>query len=103
MNKTNPKVDFYFSKAKKWQEELKKLRTIVLDCRGEENSKGKFKGEAARFTGIRCRFRLRKASKFRRLLFYAADLADASSLANPILLPSARTSVRSPTGNCAGC
>ena len=28
----NPKVDFYFSKAKKWQEELKKLRMIVLDC-----------------------------------------------------------------------
>jgi uncharacterized protein YdeI (YjbR/CyaY-like superfamily) len=28
----NPKVDFYFRKAKKWQEELEKLRTIVLDC-----------------------------------------------------------------------
>lgn len=28
----NPKVDFYFNKAKKWQEELKKLRTITLDC-----------------------------------------------------------------------
>ena len=28
----NPKVDFYFNKAKKWQEELRKLRTIVLDC-----------------------------------------------------------------------
>ena len=28
----NPKVDFYFSKAKKWQKELEKLRTIVLDC-----------------------------------------------------------------------
>jgi len=28
----NPKVDFYFNKAKKWQEEMKKLRTIVLDC-----------------------------------------------------------------------
>jgi uncharacterized protein YdeI (YjbR/CyaY-like superfamily) len=27
----NPKVDFYFVKAKKWQEELAKLRTIVLD------------------------------------------------------------------------
>jgi len=32
MNKMNPKVDFCFNKAKKWQEELKKLRTIVLDC-----------------------------------------------------------------------
>jgi len=30
--KMNPKVDFYFSKAKKWQEEIVKLRTIVLDC-----------------------------------------------------------------------
>jgi uncharacterized protein YdeI (YjbR/CyaY-like superfamily) len=28
----NPKVDFYFSKAKKWQEEIEKLRTIALDC-----------------------------------------------------------------------
>lgn len=27
----NPKVDFYFSKDK-WQQEIKKLRTIVLDC-----------------------------------------------------------------------
>lgn len=28
----NPKVDFYFAKAQKWQEELEQLRTIVLDC-----------------------------------------------------------------------
>jgi uncharacterized protein YdeI (YjbR/CyaY-like superfamily) len=28
----NPKVDFYFHKAGKWQEEIEKLRTIVLDC-----------------------------------------------------------------------
>ena len=28
----NPKVDFYFSKAEKWQEELEKLRMIVLAC-----------------------------------------------------------------------
>jgi uncharacterized protein YdeI (YjbR/CyaY-like superfamily) len=28
----NPKVDWYFSKAKKWQEELEQLRMIVLDC-----------------------------------------------------------------------
>ena len=28
----NPKVDWYFNKAKQWQEELEKLRTIVLDC-----------------------------------------------------------------------
>jgi uncharacterized protein YdeI (YjbR/CyaY-like superfamily) len=32
MNKPNPKVDFYFSKDKPWHEELKKLRTIILDC-----------------------------------------------------------------------
>ena len=31
-SRTNPKVDFYFSKAKQWQEEFVKLRTIVLDC-----------------------------------------------------------------------
>ncbi|MCW3071291.1 MAG: hypothetical protein JWO44_1181 [Bacteroidetes bacterium] len=28
----NPKVDFYFIKAKKWQEEIEKLRTIALSC-----------------------------------------------------------------------
>ena len=32
MNKTNPKVDFFFRKAEKWQVEFEKLRTIVLDC-----------------------------------------------------------------------
>ncbi|HJX93225.1 MAG TPA: YdeI family protein [Pyrinomonadaceae bacterium] len=32
MNRTNPKVDFYFSKAKKWHEEIEQLRTIILDC-----------------------------------------------------------------------
>ncbi len=28
----NPKVDFFFSKAKKWQKEFEKLRMIILDC-----------------------------------------------------------------------
>ena len=32
MNRMNPKVDFYFIKAKKWQEELEQLRMIVLGC-----------------------------------------------------------------------
>jgi uncharacterized protein YdeI (YjbR/CyaY-like superfamily) len=32
MNGANPKVDFYFTKAKKWQQEFEQLRTIVLDC-----------------------------------------------------------------------
>ncbi|MES2133333.1 MAG: YdeI/OmpD-associated family protein [Bacteroidota bacterium] len=35
----NPKVDFYFNKAKKWQEELEQLRTIVLDCHLSEELK----------------------------------------------------------------
>jgi len=35
----NPKVDFYFSKSKKWQEELEKLRTIILDCQLTEELK----------------------------------------------------------------
>jgi uncharacterized protein YdeI (YjbR/CyaY-like superfamily) len=30
--KTNPKVDFYFIRAKKWQEEMDLLRIIALDC-----------------------------------------------------------------------
>ena len=32
MNRTNPKVDWFFNKATQWQEEFKKLRTIILDC-----------------------------------------------------------------------
>lgn len=35
----NPKVDFYFDKAKQWQEEIKKLRVIILDCGLEEELK----------------------------------------------------------------
>jgi uncharacterized protein YdeI (YjbR/CyaY-like superfamily) len=35
----NPKVDFYFNKAKNWQEELDKLRMIVLDCQLTEELK----------------------------------------------------------------
>lgn len=35
----NPKVDFYFSKAKKWQEELELLRDIVLSCNLTEELK----------------------------------------------------------------
>ncbi len=32
MNSVNPKVDFFFNKAKEWQEEFEKLRMIILDC-----------------------------------------------------------------------
>ena len=39
MNNMNPKVDFYFSKSKKWQKEFEKLRTIILDCQLTEELK----------------------------------------------------------------
>jgi uncharacterized protein YdeI (YjbR/CyaY-like superfamily) len=32
MNRMNPKVDEFLSRAKRWQEEFEKLRMIVLDC-----------------------------------------------------------------------
>ncbi len=35
----NPKVDFYFSKAKNWKEEFEKLRMIILDCNLTEELK----------------------------------------------------------------
>jgi uncharacterized protein YdeI (YjbR/CyaY-like superfamily) len=38
-NLMNPKVDWYFTKNKKWQEEIETLRTIVLDCRLTEELK----------------------------------------------------------------
>ncbi len=39
MNKMNPKVDVYISKCDKWQEELEKLRMILLDCQLTEELK----------------------------------------------------------------
>jgi uncharacterized protein YdeI (YjbR/CyaY-like superfamily) len=38
-NNTNPKVDFYFDKAEKWQKELEQLRKIALDCQLTEELK----------------------------------------------------------------
>lgn len=35
----NSKVDFFFNKAKKWQEELVQLRRIILDCQLTEELK----------------------------------------------------------------
>lgn len=32
MSNRNPKVDFYFNKEKKWQQEIEQLRLITLDC-----------------------------------------------------------------------
>jgi len=32
MSEMNPKVDFYFNKEKKWQQEIERLRTIILSC-----------------------------------------------------------------------
>ena len=39
MNRMNPKVDAFLSKAKKWREEFKKLRMIILDCQLNEELK----------------------------------------------------------------
>jgi uncharacterized protein YdeI (YjbR/CyaY-like superfamily) len=38
-NIMNPKVDIYLSKAKKWHEEVEKLRMIILDCQLTEELK----------------------------------------------------------------
>ena len=35
----NPKVDAFLRKAKKWQQEFKKLRTVILDCQLTEELK----------------------------------------------------------------
>lgn len=39
MNRPNPKVDGWFRKTKQWQEELKALRQLVLDCELTEDLK----------------------------------------------------------------
>jgi uncharacterized protein YdeI (YjbR/CyaY-like superfamily) len=31
-SRTNPQVDWYFTKAKQWKEESERLRAIILDC-----------------------------------------------------------------------
>src|SRR6185436_17403187 len=38
-NKMNPKVDWFFAKAGKWQKETETLRTIALECDVEEKLK----------------------------------------------------------------
>ncbi|KDE24284.1 hypothetical protein EF83_07150 [Bacillus subtilis] len=38
-SRTNPKVDEFLSKAKKWKEEFEKLRTIIIDCELTEDFK----------------------------------------------------------------
>jgi len=35
----NPKVDFFFDKATKWQEELEQMRTTALECQLNEELK----------------------------------------------------------------
>jgi uncharacterized protein YdeI (YjbR/CyaY-like superfamily) len=42
MSRTNPQVDGFLRKAKKWQEEFRKLRKIVLDCQLTEEVKWRF-------------------------------------------------------------
>ncbi len=32
LNESNPKVDFFFKKAKKWKREFEQLRVIMLEC-----------------------------------------------------------------------
>lgn len=39
MGSMNPRVDFYFNKTGKWQEEIKRLRMIILDCQLSEELK----------------------------------------------------------------
>ncbi len=39
MSRMNPEVDVYISKCDRWQEELEKLRAILLDCPLEEELK----------------------------------------------------------------
>jgi hypothetical protein len=39
MTKTNPQVDIYISNTKRWQDEMEKLRRIVLSCGLDEKLK----------------------------------------------------------------
>ena len=39
MSNINPKVDFFFDKATRWQKEYEKMRNIILDCGLDEKLK----------------------------------------------------------------
>ena len=39
MNTLNPKVDWFLDHEKKWQEEMKLLRTLILECDLDEDYK----------------------------------------------------------------
>src|SRR6476469_7324264 len=39
MNKTNPKVDAFLSRSRKWHDEFEKLRKIILECQLTEELK----------------------------------------------------------------
>ncbi|MDB5354188.1 MAG: hypothetical protein JWN24_641 [Phycisphaerales bacterium] len=56
MSRMNPKVDGYLRKSKQWQEELQKLRMIILDCQLTEEVKWRvpcytFQGSNVLFIG----------------------------------------------------
>lgn len=38
-SRTNPKVNFFFEKEKKWKDEFEKLRATILDCQLDEELK----------------------------------------------------------------
>src|ERR1017187_217076 len=40
MNSMNPEFDFFFSKPGKWQQEIKQLRMVILECGLKEELKG---------------------------------------------------------------
>jgi len=55
-SKANPKVDAFIANAKRWQEELKKLRAILLDSELTEEVKWRvpcytFQGKNVLFIG----------------------------------------------------
>src|SRR5258707_15489857 len=56
MNQSSPKVDGFIRKSKQWQEELQKLRTIILDSQLTEEVKWRvpcytFQGSNVLFIG----------------------------------------------------
>src|SRR6266567_4168004 len=56
MSRTNPKVDGYIRKSEQWQEELQKLRKIIVDCGLTEEVKWRvpcytFEGKNVLFIG----------------------------------------------------
>ncbi len=72
----NSKVDWYFTKSEKWQEEIKLLRMIILDCKLSEELKW---GVPTYIVGKRNIVLIHKFKNYCAILFFKGALLKDTS------------------------